>query len=98
MAGAAQASDLTKQLDRIYGVLEPALDSVGIGPKATPLRRFVVVTLGTAVIVWTKKPDYLFDAEGNPRPLSISGLDEKGVILPWWAFSGLMGTLSVLFI
>jgi len=90
---------ITQAADQFYAnVVEPPLDMLGIGVRASPLRRFAVVTLATGVAVWVFKPSYLFDENGKPRPFSITGNDVDGIALPWWMFAPLTGTLSVLFI
>src|SRR5690606_26322462 len=93
-----QPSTMAASLDKFYAtVVEPFFDFFGIGVKSSPLRRFVVVSLGTSLAAWIRKPEYLFDAEGKPRSLYFTN-SEHGVALPWWAFAGLMGTLSILFL
>jgi hypothetical protein len=78
--------------------VENALDSLGIGIYDPPLRRFGVVASGTALLVWTFKPKALFDEQGKPRPMSLTGDNLQGTPIPWWTLSLLVGGLSILFI
>jgi len=79
-------------------VVEPPFNMLGIGERASPMRRFVVVSLATGLAVWVFKPSYLFDEKGNARGLSITGNDMDGVLIPWYIFSPFVGLLSVLFV
>lgn len=90
---------IAQAADQFYAtIIEPPLDKLGIGGRASALRRFVFITLASGIGVWVYKPDYLFNEKGQPRPLSITGNNMDGVLLPWYLFAPLTGLLSVLFI
>jgi hypothetical protein len=86
-------------LNKVWdSTVDPLFNAIGCGAKYSPARRFIVIGLGTAVILWTMKPQALFDDKGRARPWSITGSTVGGTVLDWKGISLLTGTMAALFV
>jgi hypothetical protein len=66
----------------IYDPIERAFDSVGLmSGTMAPLKRFVVVGLGAAFLVYYLQPTSMFQA-GTPRPWSVVTSGDTGQLRP----------------
>lgn len=96
----SEPSTILKTLDKFYeNLVEPGFNVLGIGVKAHPLRRFLVVSSVTGFALWVYKPQSLFKDDGSARSWSLNPLNtDGGVPINWIGLSLLVGTMSVLFV
>ena len=71
------------------------LDRIGL--LANPMKRFAVVTAGTALMLRATKPDSLF-LKGEPRPSMLWSEEAEAVPVDYLTLSTLVGGLSVLLV
>jgi hypothetical protein len=95
-----ESSTILKSLDKFYEhIVEPGFNLFGIGVKAHPFRRFLVVSSVTGFALWVYKPQSLFKDDGSARPWSLNPLNiDGGVPINWIGLSLLLGTMSILFV
>lgn len=77
--------------------VEKPLDNLGL--FRNPLKRFAVVTAGTALTLRALKPPSLFDTKsGEPHPSIFFSDSQDAVPMDYLTLSALIGSLSVLLV
>lgn len=60
-------------MDAILSSLDPTMFAIG--------------SVGTAIVLFQMKPDFMFTASGKARDFTIINYDQDSTLIPWWLVS-----------
>ena len=79
-----------------HRVIERPMAALGL-MNSIP-KRFIAVTAAVAVYTLIRRPAYLFDKEGEPRPFMLTSDSDSATPVTWWQTALLAGGLAVTFV
>lgn len=81
-----------------FNILEKAMIGLGLGygPYAT-IKRFCFGLLLVNVPLYYFKPRKLFLPDDTPKPWSVLTDDPNAILLPWWSYGFIVGSILSIF-